>query len=65
MVQGVLVFAEVAGGELSSIAKEMLGVGRRLADALGQPLQAAVLGSGIQAVAQEAIYHGVDAAYVA
>jgi electron transfer flavoprotein alpha subunit len=65
MVQGVLVFAEVAGGELSSIAKEMLGVGRRLADALGEPLQAAILGSGIQAVAQEAIYHGVDAAYVA
>lgn len=38
MAQGVMVFAEVAGGELSAIAKEMLGVGRRLADALGEPL---------------------------
>ncbi len=65
MAQGVLVFAEVADGELSSIAKEMLGVGRRLAEALGEPLQAAVLGQGVQEVAQEAIYHGADAAYVA
>ena len=65
MAQGVLVFAEVAEGELSSIAKEMLGLGRRLADALGEPLQAAVLSHGAGDAAQEAIYHGADAAYVA
>ncbi len=65
MAQGVMVFAEVADGELSAIAKEMLGVGRRLADTLGEPLQAAVLGNGIGDVAQEAIYHGADAAYTA
>ena len=65
MAQGVLVFAEVIDGELSSIAKEMLGVGRSLANALGEPLQAAVLGSGVESVAQEAIYHGADTAYVA
>ena len=65
MAQGVLVFAEVANGELSSIAKEMLGAGRALADALGEPLQAAVLGNGVDGVAQEAIYHGAEIAYVA
>jgi electron transfer flavoprotein alpha subunit len=43
----------------------MLGVGRKLADALGEPLQAAVLGSGVQDIAQIAIHHGADAAYVA
>src|SRR5215468_2446588 len=54
MTQGVLVFAEVTQGGLAAIAKEMLGAGRRLADALGEPLMVAVLGSGVQEAAQEA-----------
>lgn len=65
MAQGVLVFAEVAQGELTALAKEMLGAGRRLADALGEPLLAAVLGDGVQAAAQEAIYHGAESVHVA
>lgn len=65
MAQGVMVFAEVANGNLSAIAKEMLGVGRRLAEALGEPLQAAVVGNGVGDAAQEAIYHGADVAYTA
>jgi len=65
MAQGVLVFAEVAQGGLASIAKELLGAGRRLADALGEPLMAAVLGSGVQEAAQEAVYHGADSVYLA
>ena len=65
MAQGVLVFAEVAQGGLASIAKELLGAGRRLADALGEPLLAAVLGSGVQEAAQEAVYHGADSVYLA
>src|SRR5215831_560592 len=65
MAQGVLVFAEMAQGGLAAIAREMLGAGRRLADALGEPLMAAVLGSGVQEAAQEAVYHGADSVYVA
>lgn len=65
MAQGVLVFAEVAQGELTALAKEMLGAGRRLADALGEPLWAAVLGHGVQEAAQEAVYHGADSVHVA
>ena len=65
MAQGVLVFAETTQGGLASIAKELLGAGRRLADALGEPLMAAVLGSGVQEVAQEAVAHGADTVYVA
>lgn len=65
MAQGVLVFADVAHGSLAAIAKELLGVGRSLANALGEPLQAAVLGHGVQEAAQEAIYHGADTVYVA
>jgi electron transfer flavoprotein alpha subunit len=65
MTQGVMVFAEVTDGELAPIAKEMLGVGRKLADALAEPLLAAVLGSGAQEAAQETIYHGADTVHVA
>src|SRR5919197_3738996 len=65
MSQGVLVFAEVAQGGVAAIAKEMLGAGRRVADALGEPLMAAVLGSGVQEAAQEAMYYGADSVYVA
>jgi electron transfer flavoprotein alpha subunit len=65
MAQGVLVFAEVTQSGLAAIAKELLGAGRRLADALGEPLMAAVLGSGVQEAAQEAVYHGADSVYLA
>ena len=65
MAQGVLVFAEVVQDELRAIALEMLGVGRRLADALGEPLMAAVLGHGIAGAAREAILYGADTVYTA
>ena len=65
MAQGVLVFAETTPRGLAAIARELLGAGRRLADALGEPLMAAVLGSGVQEVAQETVYHGADTVYVA
>jgi electron transfer flavoprotein alpha subunit len=65
MAQGVLVFAEVTQGKLKAIALEMLGVGRRLADALGEPLMAAVLGHGIAVAAREAILYGADTVYAA
>ena len=65
MTQGVMIFAETTGAVLAPIAKEMCGVGRRLADALGEPLIAAVVGSGVGDMAQEAIAHGADRVYVA
>ena len=65
MTQGVMIFAETTGAVLAPIAKEMCGVGRRLADALGEPLIAAVVGSGVGDMAQEAIAHGADRVYLA
>ncbi len=65
MAQGVMIFAETTGAALAPIAKEMCGVGRRLADALGEPLVAAVAGSGVGGADQEAIAHGADRVYVA
>ena len=65
MTQGVMIFAETSGAVLAPIAKEMCGVGRRLADALGEPLIAAVVGCGVGDMAQQAIAHGADRVYVA
>lgn len=65
MAQGVMIFAEVTDGKLAPIAKEMLGIGRKLADALAEPLMAAMPGSGVQEASQEAIQHGADTVYVA
>ena len=63
--RGVLVFAEVAQGALTTLAREMLGAGHRLADVLGEPLLAAVRGHGIAEAAQEAVFHAADTVYAA
>ena len=58
--KGVAVYCEVAGGKLAPIATEGLGIGRKLADALGQELSAVLVGSGVSSLAQEAIAFGAD-----
>jgi electron transfer flavoprotein alpha subunit len=62
--RGVLVVAEVSDGKLAGIAQELLGAGRRLADALGEDLSAAVLGSQVGDSGAEAIAYGADTVYV-
>lgn len=62
--KGVAVFCEVVGGKLLTIATEGLGIGRKLADALGQELTAVLIGSGVGSSAREAIAFGADKAYV-
>jgi electron transfer flavoprotein alpha subunit len=61
---GVLVVAEVAEGALAAISAEILGAARRLADELGQPVQAALLGQGVEPLAQGLIATGADKVYV-
>lgn len=60
---GVLVIAELADGELASVAAELLGAGRQLASALGSGLAAAVLGNGVDAAAQSCISLGAERVY--
>ncbi len=58
---GVLVFAERRGGSVQKIAYELLGVGRRIADELGEPLAALLAGAGISgAEAADLIAAGAD-----
>lgn len=62
--KGVLIFSELAQGKMMPLAAELLGIGRRLADELGEGVSAALLGSGVGDVAKELIAFGADKVYV-
>jgi electron transfer flavoprotein alpha subunit len=62
--KGVLVFGEVLEGKLTSITLELLGCGRRLADALSEGLFLVLVGSSIQKLGKEAIAFGADRVYL-
>jgi electron transfer flavoprotein alpha subunit len=62
--QGVAVYVEHRGEKLLPIALEGLGAGRKLADDLGQPLVAMLVGSNVGGLAQSAIASGADRVYV-
>ncbi len=63
--KGVWVFAEQHKGEISSVALELLGEGRKLADKRKAKLSAVFIGSGIKDKVQDLIAHGADIVYVA
>ncbi|HLE01909.1 MAG TPA: electron transfer flavoprotein subunit alpha/FixB family protein, partial [Dehalococcoidia bacterium] len=62
---GVLICGEVSDGRLAPITAELLGAGRRLADALQEELALALAGSGVGGAASEAVALGADKVYVA
>jgi electron transfer flavoprotein alpha subunit len=62
--RGVWVFAEQRKGKVASVVYELLGEGRKLADKLGQPLAAVLLGSGVEDQADELIHYGADEVYL-
>ena len=62
--KGVLVVGDIIEGKLAAITAEMLGVGKKLATKLGEPLCAALLGSGVKGLAAEAIAFGADKVFV-
>lgn len=65
MYRGVWVFAEQAGGALSQVARQLLGEGSRLAEALGQDLCAVLLGHRVEHLASELAEAGADRVYLA
>lgn len=62
--KGVLVVCENSHGKLSSITIELLGAGSRLAQELGQDVNAVIIGSGISELGPEAIAYGANKVYV-
>lgn len=59
----VLVYAESADGKLSEITKELLYIGRKLADDLGENLAVLIAADNTGDQPQEAISYGVDRVY--
>ena len=63
--KGVWVFAEQRQGELNSVAIELLGEGKKLANDIGTDLSAILLGENVGDLAKELIAYGADKVYVA
>lgn len=63
--KGVWVFAEQQDGKLAKITLEILGKGRDLADKLGEPVTAILLGNDVENLAPELIACGADNVIVA
>jgi len=62
--KGVLICGECANGSLASITGELLGIGRKLADELGEELSCVLLGDQVSGVAKDAVAFGADKVYV-
>lgn len=65
LYKGVWTFAEQRNGKLANVAKELLGEGRKLADKLGEPLVAVLLGYNIASQAETLVAYGADQVFVA
>ncbi|MTV49988.1 4Fe-4S dicluster domain-containing protein [Heliobacillus mobilis] len=62
--RGLWVFIEQDQGQSRSVSFELLGEGRKLADAMGQELAAVVIGDRVEALIREAVASGADKVYV-
>jgi len=57
---GILTFAEVKEGKLSSVARQAVGIGRKLADEKGLKLSSVLIGDKVSPLADELIKLGAD-----
>lgn len=62
-MSGILICALTVNGTVSVPTKEVLGMGRRIADKTGDALSAALLGAEVSALAQDVIHAGADQVY--
>jgi electron transfer flavoprotein alpha subunit len=62
--KGLLVCGEVMDGNVTTITKEVLSMGRKLSDDLDQPLSILMIGQEIEERAREVIRLGADKVYV-
>jgi electron transfer flavoprotein alpha subunit len=62
--RGVLVYSEQRKGRVHPVAYELLGKGKELADQLGEPLYAVVIGSDVGEGAEDLAVRGADKVFV-
>ncbi|MBP2657326.1 MAG: carE 7 [Firmicutes bacterium] len=60
----VWVYIEVTEGKPRNVGLELLGEGRKLADAMGQKLAGVIIGSDVEAIAKEVFAAGADQVYL-
>ena len=58
--QNILVIGELADGSLSSTTKELLTLGRKLADSLQEDLNVVLLGENLSQYTSELLFFGGD-----
>ncbi len=63
--QGILVCGEILDGKLAPVTLELLGIGRKLANDLGEQLSILLMSGKIGALGAESIAYGADKVYVA
>jgi electron transfer flavoprotein alpha subunit len=63
--RGVWIFAEQRDGKIQPVVYELLGVGRKLADARKTELAAVLIGNGVESRAQDLFERGADKVYLA
>jgi len=62
--RGVMIFAEQRRGKISPVVYELIGKGAELAEKLGEPLKAVLLGNEMRNEAEELIRYGVEEIYL-
>ena len=61
--RGIWVYVQHRRGEAAPVSWQLLGVARQLAEQIGVPVGAAVLGSGVEKLCEDAIAYGADTVY--
>ncbi len=64
LYNGVWVFAEQKNGHIQRVTYELLGAGRKLADARKTYLAAVLLGSNVNSISENLIKYGADKVYL-
>ncbi|HMM19936.1 MAG TPA: FAD-binding protein [Selenomonadales bacterium] len=62
--QNIWVFIEIADGKPKNVGLELLGEGRKLADAMGQKLAGVLIGGNVEAIVPEIFAAGADLTYL-
>jgi len=57
---GIWIFAEQRNGKVSTVAMELLGAGRKLAETTGETVTAVLLGHEMEEAARELVHFGAD-----
>jgi len=60
----VWVFIEQVNGQIKNVSHELLGEGRKLADAMGQKLAGVIIGDSVESLAKDVFASGADLVYV-